>query len=190
MVLPRAVSPKHVKSSIASGSASATPGRSPASASRRRYPPSILEVSAPLVSSYQFNPFGLDPLRDILTGEVDFARLRAGSPVQLVIAATRVKDGRPRLFQNAEITLDSVLASACMPLHHHAVEIDEEWYWDGGYSVNPPLRALVAESKADDVLLVQLTPAEYEGVPRTARKLRVESARSYSTRLSTRSSMR
>src|SRR5882672_190924 len=130
--------------------------------------PSILQVSAPLVSPYQFNPFGLDPLRDILREEVDFARLRAASPVRLVIAATRVKDGRARLFRNAEITLDSVLASACMPLLHHAVEIDEEWYWDGGYSVNPPLRALVAESKADDVLLVQLTPAEYEGVPRLA----------------------
>jgi NTE family protein len=117
------------------------------------------------VSPYQLNPLKLDPLRDCLADLVDFERLRADSPVQLVIAATRVKTGQPRFFRAADITLEAVLASACLPLLRHAVEIDGEWYWDGGYSANPPLRQLVLESGADDILLVQLTPETLEQLP-------------------------
>ena len=124
-----------------------------------------LEFSTRLLSPYQFNPLGLNPLREILAEEVDFARLRRASPIRLLIGATAVKDGRLRLFRNDEITLDVVLASACLPQLHHAVEIEGEWYWDGGFSANPPLRPLVLESKADDVVLVQITPEAQKGVP-------------------------
>jgi NTE family protein len=124
-----------------------------------------IELSARLLSPYQFNPLGLNPLREILAEEVDFARLRRASPVRLLIGATAVKDGRLRLFRNQEITLEAVLASACLPQIHHAVEIEGEWYWDGGFSANPPLRPLVLESTADDVVLVQITPEAQEGVP-------------------------
>jgi NTE family protein len=130
-----------------------------------------LEFSARVVSPYHFNPLGLNPLRDILAEEVDFARLRAASPVRLLIATTRVKDGRLRLFRDEEITLEAVLASACLPHLHHAVEIEGEWYWDGAYSANPPLRQLVIDSKADDILLVQITPEMQEDVPRLSRDI-------------------
>jgi NTE family protein len=118
-----------------------------------------------VLSPYQFNPLDINPLRAILAEEVDFARLRRASPVRLLIGATRVKDGGLRLFRNDEITLDMVLASACLPHLQHAVEIEGEWYWDGGFSANPPLRQLVLESDADDVLLVQITPQQHDGVP-------------------------
>ncbi len=130
-----------------------------------------IEVSSRVVSPYTFNPLDLNPLRDILAEEVDFARLRAASPVRLLIATTRVRDGRLRLFRDDEITLEAVLASACLPQLHHAVEIAGEWYWDGGYSANPPLRQLVIDSKADDVLLVQITPEAHEDVPRLSRDI-------------------
>jgi NTE family protein len=137
---------------------------------------SAIELSAQLLSPYQLNPFGLNPLRDILADEVDFARLRAGAPVRLLIAATRVRDGRVRLFRDDEITLDAVLASTCLPLLHHAITIEGEWYWDGGYSANPPLRQLVIDTKANDIVLVQLTPEGEDGVPHLspdiARRLR------------------
>ncbi len=123
------------------------------------------ELSTRLVSPYQLNPLGLNPLRELLAQEIDFERLRAGSPVRLLVAATRVRDGRPRLFRESEITLEALLASACLPLHHHAVEIDGESYWDGGYSANPPLRQLAIDSRARDILLVQVTPEEHVGVP-------------------------
>jgi NTE family protein len=124
-----------------------------------------LEFSSRVLSPYQFNPLDINPLRAILAEEVDFARLRRASPVRLLIGATRVKDGGLRLFRNDEITLDMVLASACLPHLQHAVEIEGEWYWDGGFSANPPLRQLVLESDADDVLLVQITPQQHDGVP-------------------------
>jgi NTE family protein len=124
-----------------------------------------LDLSSRIFSPYQFNPLALDPLRAILAEEVDFARLREASPVRLLIAATGVRDGRLRLFREREITLDAVLASSRLPLIHHAVAIDGEWYWDGGYTANPPLLPLVAVSQACDILLVQITPTEYVGHP-------------------------
>ncbi len=124
-----------------------------------------LDLSTRVLSPYQFNPLGLNPLRGLLAEEVDFARLRRASPIRLLIGATRVKDGRLRLFRDDEITLNVVLASTCLPQLHHAVEVEGEWYWDGGFSANPPLRQLVLDSAADDVALVQITPEEQEGVP-------------------------
>jgi NTE family protein len=118
-----------------------------------------------LISPYQFNPFGINPLRDILADEVDFARLRAAPPLRLLIAATRVRDGRARLFRETELGVDEVLASACLPFIQQAVEIDGEAYWDGGYSANPPLRELVLATRARDILLVRLLPEAEQGVP-------------------------
>lgn len=125
----------------------------------------LFDLSTKLASPYQLNPLGLNPLRQMLTEEVDFERLRAESPVRLRIAATRVKDGRLRLFSENEITVDAVLASACLPYLHHAIEIDGEAYWDGGYSANPPLRQLILDTKAKDVILVELLPQHDNEVP-------------------------
>jgi len=130
-----------------------------------------LELASRVLSPYHFNPLGLNPLRAILAEEVDFARLRRASPIRLLIGATRIRDGKLQLFRNEEITLDAVLASACLPHLQHAVEVDGEWYWDGGLSANPPLRQLVLESAADDVLLVQITPQALDGVPQLAQDI-------------------
>jgi len=127
--------------------------------------------AAILLSPYQFNPLGHDPLRRILEKEVNFERLRRSSPVRLLIATTRVRDGSLRLFREHEISLDAVLASACLPHIHHAVEIDGEAYWDGGFTANPPLRQLVEESRTDDILLVQLTPNERDGIPHSSSEI-------------------
>ncbi len=124
-----------------------------------------LAAMASLASPYQFNPLGLNPLRDLIARYVDFNRLRAASPVRLIISATRVRDGHPRLFREDEITLDAVLASACLPFLQQAVEIEGEAYWDGGYSANPPLRQLVVDMRSTEVLLVQLVPELHELVP-------------------------
>ena len=75
---------------------------------------------------------------------VDFERL-AQSPIKLFVTATNVRTGRGRVFRNAEITPDVLLASACLPTMFQAVEIDGEPYWDGGYSGNPTMTPLVRE---------------------------------------------
>ena len=124
-----------------------------------------------LFSPYQFNPLGFDPLRKLVEAHVEFARLRAFPDVDLLIAATDVATGRVRLFRRAELTIECVLASACLPTLHHAVEIEGRAYWDGGFSANPDLVTLAAQSPVGDTLLVQLNPVEKLGVPRTAHSI-------------------
>jgi NTE family protein len=63
--------------------------------------------------------------------------VRAKLRVKLFITATNVRTGRPRVFRNAQLSPDVVLASACLPTMFKAVEIEGEAYWDGGYSGNP-----------------------------------------------------
>jgi NTE family protein len=116
----------------------------------------------------QFDPLDLEPLRQSLLRDIDFAALRLNTCPKLLIAATRVRDGRPQLFRNADITADVVLASTCPPLVHSAIEIGDEAYWDGGHSANPPLVRLVQESESADLLVVQATPSRDDGVPTTA----------------------
>jgi NTE family protein len=130
-----------------------------------------LDVTARLFSPYQLNPLDLNPLREILAEEIDFAALADRRAPELIIAATRISDGAARLFRRGEITLDAVLASACLPQIHQAVEIGGEGYWDGGYSSNPPLRALVEGTPPDDLLVVQLNPAHHAGLPKSTREI-------------------
>src|SRR3954470_18759334 len=129
--------------------------------------PELVLATASQLAPYQFNPLELNPLRDLLAQEVDFEAVRARSPVRLLISATRVQDGAVRVFRTKAISLDVVLASACLPRLHHAVDINGEAHWDGGYAANPPLIPLVGASRASDVLLVQLIPADHAGLPVT-----------------------
>jgi NTE family protein len=123
-----------------------------------------------LFSPYDLNPFGFNPLKDILVNSIDFRRL-AQSPIKLFITATNVRTGRGHIFRNAEISPDVLLASACLPTMFQAVEIDGEAYWDGGYAGNPTITPLVRESNAQDTILVQINPRERPGTPRSASEI-------------------
>jgi NTE family protein len=119
------------------------------------------------LSSARFDPFDLDPLRQALATEIDFSALRDPICPKLLVATTRVRDGRLQLFGNEDLTADVVLASTCPALVHCAVEIDGDAYWDGGYAANPPLVQLVRDSEATDVLVVQITPTRDAYIPIT-----------------------
>src|SRR3954469_25873731 len=105
--------------------------------------PELVVATASQLSPSQFNPLELNPLRDLLAQEVDFEAIRARSPVRLLVSATRVQDGAVRVFRTKAISLDVVLASACLPRLHRAVDIHGEPHWDGGYAANRPLIPLV-----------------------------------------------
>ena len=126
-----------------------------------------MDLMSRLLSPYDLNPLGFNPLRSLLEESIDFDRL-AQSPVKLFITATNVHNGRGRVFRNAEITPDVLLASACLPTMFHAVEIDGVPYWDGGFAGNPTITPLVRESAATDTILVQINPRERKETPRTA----------------------
>jgi NTE family protein len=123
-----------------------------------------------MVSPYDVNPFGLNPLRTILAESIDFERLKQ-APIKLFVTATSVRTGRGRIFRCGEITPDVLLASACLPTMFQAVEIDGELYWDGGYAGNPTITPLVRESDGEDTILVQINPRERAEPPRSAAEI-------------------
>ncbi|WP_369719592.1 patatin-like phospholipase family protein [Bradyrhizobium sp. LLZ17] len=130
----------------------------------------LTDLMSRLLSPYDLNPTGYNPLRKVLAESIDFERL-AGSPIKLFVTATRVRTGRGRIFRNAEITADVLLASACLPTMFRAIEIDGEPYWDGGFAGNPTITPLVRESDAHDTILVQINPVETPDEPRTAAEI-------------------
>jgi NTE family protein len=119
-------------------------------------------------SPEQLNPFDLNPLRTILGAQIDFERLRAQSPVRLFVATTNANTGKLRLFRSQELTVDAVLASACLPTMHRSVMIEGEPYWDGGYAANPAVFPLFHECRARDILLVMLAPLKHSATPQSA----------------------
>ena len=124
-----------------------------------------------LLSPYQLNPLGLNPLREVLAEQIDFERLRRAEAPRLFIATTHANSGRMRLFGNAELSVEVLMASTCLPNLHHAVMIDGEPYWDGGYSANPALFPLVRTGIAD-LLVVSLSPQTYAESPVSAEQIR------------------
>jgi NTE family protein len=129
-----------------------------------------MDLMSRLLSPYDLNPMGSNPLRAILAETIDFERL-ARAPVKLFITATNVRTGRGHVFKNDAVTPDVLLASACLPTMFQAVEIDGEPYWDGGYSGNPTITPLVRECKSQDTILVQINPVERGGYPRSASEI-------------------
>lgn len=127
-------------------------------------------------SPYQLNPLDLNPLRDLVEELFDFPRLRRESPFDLFIAATHANSGHLRLFRNAELSSDALLASACLPSLHHTVMIDGEPYWDGAYSANPAVFPLFRFCASRDILIVMLAPLEHARTPRGADEIQERSA--------------
>jgi len=127
----------------------------------------LLMVSR-FLSPYQFNPLNVNPLSEILASQIDFDRLRAQCKLELFIAATEVSSGMPRIFRTRELTIDALLASACVPSLHHPVTIDGVAYWDGGLTANPPLRPLLYQCEAADILIVLLQPSRRLETPKSA----------------------
>ncbi|MGH8592431.1 MAG: patatin-like phospholipase family protein [Gammaproteobacteria bacterium] len=128
----------------------------------------LFETWTRLFSPYQFNPFNFNPLRQVLSESVDFEKLVMCKSTNLFINTTNARTGRVRVFRNEEITLDVVLASACLPFLFQAVEIDGEHYWDGGYTGNPPLHPLFYHTQSRDVVILHINPMYQESIPTQA----------------------
>ncbi|WP_347260403.1 patatin-like phospholipase family protein [Rudaea sp.] len=119
----------------------------------------------------EMNPLGINPVKNIAASLFDFDRIRGQSPFKLFIAATRVRDGRLKLFDNADLSLDALIASTCLPQLFAPVEIDGETYWDGGYAGNPAIEPLVYRCDAETIACVLVQPIERAQPPATAREI-------------------
>jgi NTE family protein len=131
-----------------------------------------------VVSPYAYGPFYSNPIRPIVE-QFNFDKVcdeGADSPC-LFICATRVRNGKVRVFKDSEISTDAILASACLPTIFQAVSVADpetgvaEDYWDGGYTGNPALFPLFNEPLPEDIVVVNINPLERNETPRTAQAI-------------------
>ena len=122
-----------------------------------------------LFSPYQLNPFDFNPLKEVLLKVVDFERLaECNKATRIYLSATNVRTGKIKVFENRDVSVNAVLASACLPYVFKAVEIDGEAYWDGGFMGNPAIFPLIYEGSSRDVIIVHINPIERTKLPKTA----------------------
>jgi len=125
-----------------------------------------------LFSPYQSNPLGLNPLRDLLEKEIDFHAVAAHRELKVFVSATHVRTGKAVVFTGRQLDVRAVMASACLPMLFQAVEIDGQEYWDGGFSLNPPLSPLISQCRTADLMLVQINPLLQVETPRSSPEIR------------------
>jgi NTE family protein len=131
----------------------------------------FFEQLARQFSPYDLNPLNVNPLRDLLERTIDFDRVNRCEALKVFVTAANVRTGRGRTFTQPALSVDAVMASACLPFMYQAVEIDGEAYWDGGYIGNPALYPLVEDTATRDLIVVQINPMVREEVPRTGRAI-------------------
>lgn len=123
------------------------------------------------VSPYQSNPFDLNPLRKFVAKQIDFEAVARLRKLKVFVVATRVTTGKAEVFSGERLTVDAVMASACIPTIFKAVEIDGDHFWDGGYSGNPAIHPLIYDCSGRDILLVQINPIRRDKVPTTSAQI-------------------
>ena len=129
------------------------------------------DIASRIISPAFANPLSLNPLRPIVGKHVDFDALAACEDIKLFVAATNVHTGKARVFSKDEVTLDALLASACVPELFMPITIDGEPYWDGGFMGNPPLYPLFYNTATADTVIVQINPIRRDETPVTAREI-------------------
>ena len=126
---------------------------------------------ASAMSPYQSNPMDINPLKKFLEKKIDFERLADFKLLKVFVVATSVTTGKAEVFSGKRLTAKAVMASACLPTVFHAVEIDGEHYWDGGYSGNPAFHPLIYQCHSRDIMLVQINPLRRDKLPTTAAEI-------------------
>ena len=128
--------------------------------------PAYVESTKKSLSPYDLPPAN-DPMRRLLTQLIDFGRLRSQQDIQLTVSATNACTSRRRVFTTQDVSVDAVLASACLPQLFRAVEIDGEPYWDGAFTGNPALGPLLTRTPDCDLIIVRVDPVNRPEAPRS-----------------------
>src|SRR5690625_1342112 len=125
-----------------------------------------------MVSPYQSNPLDISPLRSVLEEQINVEDLHRCQSMRIFVAATNVRTGQVRIFNRDTLSIDALLASACLPHVYQAIEIDGEAYWDGGYMGNPAIWPLIYNAETADMGLVQINPLKRQKIPASADEIR------------------
>jgi NTE family protein len=97
------------------------------------------------------------PLKTTLERLVDFDRINAGE-TRLSVGAVNIRTGNFAYFDNThqKIGPEHIMASGALPPGLPPVEIDGEWYWDGGLVSNTPLEYVLDQDAKDDLVIYQV----------------------------------
>lgn len=131
----------------------------------------LFNLVTKIFSPYEFNPLNFNPLRYILEKNIDFNKIRKSKKIKLFMCATNVRTGKAKIFSNQEISVDAVLASACLPYLTQAVMIEGEYYWDGGYMGNPAIFPIIYHSNVNDILIIHINPIIRAEIPTTSAEI-------------------
>jgi NTE family protein len=131
----------------------------------------FFDLVTKIFSPYEFNSANFNPLREILEESIDFEKIRACKKIKIFVSATNVQSGKISIFDNQTISVDALLASACLPFLFQAIEIQGNYYWDGGYMGNPALFPLIYHSDCKDILILHINPIVRETIPKTATEI-------------------
>ncbi|WP_426701339.1 DUF3734 domain-containing protein [Rhodanobacter sp. Col0626] len=98
------------------------------------------------------------PLRATLERLADFDRINDARAMRVSVGAVNVRSGDFVYFDNTRDTLrpEHFMASGALPPGFPAVEIDGEFYWDGGMVSNTPLYKVLSERPSRDTLVFQV----------------------------------
>jgi len=113
-----------------------------------------LSAAGPHTASY----YDTRPLRATLERFVDFDRINQAHETRVSVGAVNVRNGNFVYFDNAQRKLgpEHFMASGALPPGFPAVEVDGEFYWDGGLVSNTPLQYVLTTPPRHDALIFQV----------------------------------
>jgi len=120
--------------------------------------------------------FDPSPLRELISASLDFEQIR-GSPIRLLVTATDLVRREKRVFDNATVTVDALMAASAVPGLFPPVEVDGAMLVDGGLTGRAPvLEALEADPLLGRaVVVMSYAPTERGAPPTTMRRALEES---------------
>lgn len=131
----------------------------------------IMEYVGSILSPYQLNPQNKHPMRDIVENLFDFTALQSSKDHKLFLCATHVATGKLKIFTGKTLNPQSVLASACVPTLFQAIEVDGEFYWDGGFIGNPAIYPLIYQCETPDIITIQIRRVHDPKLPTTVHEI-------------------
>ncbi|WP_243700849.1 DUF3734 domain-containing protein [Paralcaligenes ureilyticus] len=121
---------------------------------RPRFPAPSLDIAGePDNTSY----YDTQPLKETLERLCDFDRINSGE-LHVSVGAVNVRTGNFTHFDNTQIALkpEHFMASAALPPAFPAIEIEGDYYWDGGLVSNTPLADVLNSRPRTDTLAFQV----------------------------------
>jgi len=137
-------------------------GGAPGFFATRLPPPMLRPTGAEGATSF----YDTAALKATLERLVDFDRINAPGAMRFSVGAVNIRTGNFEYFDNSTHTIRAahIMASGALPPGFPAVEIDGEFYWDGGVVSNTPLDWILSNLPLRDTLAFQVDLWSARGV--------------------------